>query len=127
VAQQPDIERAFPTVAEWVSAQGWIEIGVQDYHGSCLLFHSETIGLVNGIMSLEPGCPTLGGCAWTILSSVGSSLLGGGVGLWLGIEAARGKDSIFPVWQVAGLMLGLVAGPVLLAMVRNWNKVAGAG
>jgi hypothetical protein len=33
VAQQPDIERSFPTVAEWVSAQGWIEIGVQDYHG----------------------------------------------------------------------------------------------
>jgi hypothetical protein len=33
VAQQPDIERAFPTVAEWVSAQGWIEIGVQDHHG----------------------------------------------------------------------------------------------
>ena len=73
-------------------------------------------------MNPEQQGPSPGGCVWMMLSSVGSSLLGGGVGLWLGVEAARGKDSIFPVWPVAGLVVGIIAGPTLLFVVRYWRR-----
>ncbi len=65
---------------------------------------------------------TLGGCFRLVLGNIGSSIVGGVAGLLIGIELARGKDAILPVSQLLGLVVGLVAGPMLLAVVRYFKR-----
>ncbi len=52
-----------------------------------------------------------------VLGNAFASILGGILGCWLGFEYLRGKDAIFPIAPIIGLVLGVFAGPIVYSSV----------
>ena len=62
---------------------------------------------------------------WTDCRSVahGRASLGGAfVGWGIGVLLTRHVDAILPVGPLCGFVVGLIAGPSLLAAVRRWKR-----
>lgn len=66
---KPDVEVAYPNVAEWVQGRGWIEIGDQDWQG----FVARALN-ASGLIYEKEGCRSLADAMTALETGLGKRL-----------------------------------------------------